>query len=881
MPSPCESLQQLSNPPTPHYRRSMRALALVLLPSFVGAPYVLGQDDPTDAELLCYGRRYSDLQKAFGSHIGMLRKHWNDYGRSERRNPLCERDWPELVLRRMGSWLVSALGISRGGATAPEADRPCPRVEPPQLTGDEPPGERPLLSFEVCGGLTNQRIALVQGLLIGKLTGRAVVLPLLNPNGRQRPDSLYAEDREHMVDFSTFYDRNATEAALRRLGIRLATDDETDAAEAIARALVPKKDRGSVRNVRGSGRRPCYYKAASRVERHLRLDCAFMSLDLSSTNQLKRDFWAIDQALVFSPEVRALADRVVAGLRRRSVASGSDGAFSALHLRTEADWLKHCSKWEALPTPRGEAPNDNCMTHTYELDRVLAIEGVSPRRPLYVAGEFVAADLGQGHALKRLTRPADGSASYDLVSKDSEGMAPDIFGATARGDRSFARSRDVLAAVDFAVCSAAHTFVGNSVSTFSAHLLLRRAYTRSRTPTLRGGREFHYNGGEIPLESAVFGRARRPHSNLNRNLKWVFTVTGSAVSGSTHSGSTATSAYDEMTKVAVLSALTKTTLVPVCVFTGARNALSAWLEAHGVRVVYHTPRWKPQLVEAAARAQQLGNVKTSPLYSSAEQMMATWLRLDVPTLGFVDRYIVYADVDVMWRSTVTLDDFGPNRPKFFTVGTETVGDFSTLQRPQGRAPIRVGNAGVMLMNVEGLRRTHAQFIAWVFSKANMESGLHFGEFGPGDQGAYTKFYQGHFDVAHWPVFNWKPYWGHLASARLVHFHGPKPNEYLSYLNRGRNLSASPPLMHRYLNMCREPVRDPALGPNGLPLGGEEALNSTDSIRREPISRRVTHTKRKSINGAGCTILLGEWTVWRDKIRKHSRVESGEASIRER
>jgi len=603
-----------------------------------------------------------------------------------------------------------------------------------------------------------------------------------------------------------------------------------------------------------------------------------MSVKLSN----ERDFWAIDEALVFSPELRAFADRVVAGLRRRSVASGSDGAFNALHLRVEADWLEHCSKWEASPKPPGVAPNDNCMTHTYELDRVLAIEGVSPRRPLYVAGEIVAADLDQGRALERLIRPADGSAGYDLVSKDSEGMAPDIFGATAHGGRSFARSRDVLAAVDFAVCSAAHTFVGNSVSTFSAHLLLRRAYTRSRTPTLRGGREFHYNGGEIPLESAVFERAQRPHNNL----KWVFTVTGSAVSGSTHSGSTATSAYDEMTKVAVLSALTKTTLVPVCVFTGARNTLSAWLEAHGVRVVYHTPRWKPKLVEAAARARQLGNVKRSPLYSSDEQMMATWLRLDVPTLGFVDRYIVYADVDVMWRSTVTLDDFGRKRPKFFTMGAE-------LSGPKIHdARIRVGNAGVMLMNVEGLRRTHAAFIAWVFSKANMESGLYFGEFGPGDQGAYNKFYQGRFDVVHWPVFNWKPYWGHLASARLVHFHGPKPNEYLSYLSRGHNRGASPSLMLGFLKKCREPVRGATLSPNGLPLGGEAALKSINGEAAAPppptplpSCKNVTDKqsctatsgcswssrkeKCKEAEGAGCTIFLGEWQVWRDKVRNYS------------
>ena len=61
----------------------------------------------------------------------------------------------------------------------------------------------------------------------------------------------------------------------RRLGIRLATDDETEAAEKgrgslaerlaaffrVARPLVPKNGRRSVRKVRGSRRRPCYYKA--------------------------------------------------------------------------------------------------------------------------------------------------------------------------------------------------------------------------------------------------------------------------------------------------------------------------------------------------------------------------------------------------------------------------------------------------------------------------------------------------------------------------------------------------------------------------------------------------------------------------------------------
>ena len=109
----------------------------------------------------------------------------------------------------------------------------------------------------------------------------------------------------------------------------------------------------------------------------------------------------------------------------------------------------------------------------------------------FVVADAVARKLGRdGHrATSSSARSTvDGSAGYDLVSKDSEGLAPGVFGVTARGgSRSLANSRDVLAAVDFAVCTAAQTFVGNSVSTFSAHQLLRRARARARQRRLPGG----------------------------------------------------------------------------------------------------------------------------------------------------------------------------------------------------------------------------------------------------------------------------------------------------------------------------------------------------------------------------------------------------------
>lgn len=42
------------------------------------------------------------------------------------------------------------------------------------------------LVFDACGGLTNQRVALVQGFMIAYLTRSKAVLPSLNPNGAPR-----------------------------------------------------------------------------------------------------------------------------------------------------------------------------------------------------------------------------------------------------------------------------------------------------------------------------------------------------------------------------------------------------------------------------------------------------------------------------------------------------------------------------------------------------------------------------------------------------------------------------------------------------------------------------------------------------------------------
>jgi len=140
-------------------------------------------------------------------------------------------------------------------------------------------------------------------------------------------------------------------------------------------------------------------------------------------------------------------------------------------------------------------------------------------------------------------------------------------------------------------------------------------------------------------------------------------------------------------------------------------------------------------------------------------------------------------------------------PAYFTLGVETPSYAS------------YGNAGVMLLNLDGLRATYVGFLEWIFSEANLARGLHFGADGPGDQGAYAAYYRGQFDVINWPTFNWRPYWPYApAAASILHFHGPKAADYAAFLATGTSPSS---LYTGVLSRCDG---RPELAQPGYPLG---------------------------------------------------------------
>ena len=120
-----------------------------------------------------------------------------------------------------------------------------------------------------------------------------------------------------------------------------------------------------------------------------------------------------------------------------------------------------------------------------------------------------------------------------------------------------------------------------------------------------------------------------------------------------------------------------------------------------------------------------------------------------------------------------------HRGKRSTSGSARAGS-SQIRAVPCKGEVDYGNAGVMLLHVERMRRTHAEFVRFIFSEEVVAAGMDHGIYGPADQGAYNRFFAGYFDVHLDASWNWKPYWGHAADVSLVHFHGPKPHEYFAH-----------------------------------------------------------------------------------------------------
>lgn len=193
------------------------------------------------------------------------------------------------------------------------------------------------------------------------------------------------------------------------------------------------------------------------------------------------------------------------------------------------------------------------------------------------------------------------------------------------------------------------------------------------------------------------------------------------------------------TKIAVLTVAKNTNLRPVLMYTGERNNFTRWLEDHGVEVRDSDLPYLPLI-------RRLSDEGRYHMHS-----VGHWLRTNVTIEEKEDEYVLYTDIDVLFRAEPQIVE----RPRTFSAAPEFKKDGWNYF-----------NAGVMFINVPSLRKTYQEFEEYL--KKNIEektTGFH-------DQIAYNEYYRGEWDKL--PVeMNWKPYWGKNDKADIVHFHGPK------------------------------------------------------------------------------------------------------------
>ena len=560
----------------------------------------------------------------------------------------------------------------------------------------------PNICLQVCNGYANQRLAIAYGILLANSLGRTAVLPDLLKKGTQLTDARKSVGKGNRISMSHVYDVSYFEQKLAEVSVKIMLPE-----------IAPSRETYVIKSIQNEPDSMMKLRVYS-IFPHLLVDCTFLTLRPDFVEENKDLLWQIFAALRPAPEFQKLISTGIQSLQNAAPGSG----YNFLHVRLENDWVSHCERWSNIPDG---VVRDNCFNNTFDLSSQLHRKGVSNDTVLYVAASWKESSMRNvNRVLPRLAL-----AGYKVMTQRK------LFGG-----RLF--FREEAAHIDYYIAMESDRFVGNSVSSFSALVIMERRKLERWAS--------YYNGGNIPLSGAI---PLYP-------LPWVFTYNDWS------------EPYDYMLKGAVRSATAVGMLKRFCLFSGSKTSpIYKWLEENEVTLLVRPPKWKNKFLSMVSK----DNVEHSHLYKNPEMAVGTWQRIDIPILPELEQYeyILFTDADVYFRKPVTLESFPLPLPKTISMAAEMDDIFPY-------------NAGVMLMHLPELRATYDDFLEFIWSNTN---GLYFPGYGPGDQGAYNQFYESTVVGSKLSQdFNAKPYAGELETSFLVHFHGPKPYDLLMYLETG-------------------------------------------------------------------------------------------------
>lgn len=239
------------------------------------------------------------------------------------------------------------------------------------------------------------------------------------------------------------------------------------------------------------------------------------------------------------------------------------------------------------------------------------------------------------------------------------------------------------------------------------------------------------------------------HSDLRPTsppLKWYFCFNQES-----------TAWFSNMIKVAVISAIKNTKLIPHCIYDGEQTPLTVWLREQGVvihqsRVPFCSRLFDPEIM------QRNQNSSYKP-----ESAKGYYLPLQIAEIEREDQYVLFTDCDIMFVRDV---DFGSFKPS----GLAAVPEVADLSSPSPERVQKFFNSGVLLINVPYLRSK----IPEIENILESNGYFNFPEIGATyDQGLLNTAFGSQWDAL--PAeYNWRPFYGINPAASIIHWHGPKP-----------------------------------------------------------------------------------------------------------
>lgn len=250
-------------------------------------------------------------------------------------------------------------------------------------------------------------------------------------------------------------------------------------------------------------------------------------------------------------------------------------------------------------------------------------------------------------------------------------------------------------------------------------------------------------------------------------MKWFLTTNESSLNNET---------FFKQLQVAVMSATTRTNLVPHLIYDGEENEKLDWLKSNGVAILPYKLSIRREVSEWV-----LNNSKPELLPELVDVRTGAYLKTEIPIAirqhGIRDKYILYTDCDVIFMRDVDLQNYRPRYLAAFGI------------REGGYSRFRIGgwmhfNSGVLLMNVDGMQHESARFRNFVIENGGttrrpkatfMQKNLFLS-----DQVALNLFYKGRIDQLD-QIYNWNPTRGVAPDVRVVHFNGLKWTQWEDFL----------------------------------------------------------------------------------------------------